>query len=714
MNKEMKRFWIHILLFSFCLGYIFPLYGQKSAEFTHLTEYKTAEELYDKQKYNAAQKKYEEAIEKINDPNHQISIASKYKAAQCALKLYNEDAKKRLKRFISEYPESPKINSAKFQLANYNYRKSKYNDAIHWYDQVNEQNLEDKEVTELKFKKGYSFFESDSFVQASKLFYQIKDKETPYYSPANYYYAHIAYNDEKFQTALESFQKLEDHKKFGKIVPYYITQIYYKQEKYPKLIEYASPLFESSNPERKNEIARLLGNAYYRTSQYEKAVPYLKKFNHSGYGKSREDKFQLGFAYYKSGKYEKAIKAMKPMTRSEDSIAQLAYYHLGNTYLKQGEKEYAMRAFRSASNLRHDKKIRQQSLFNYAKLAYETSYNPYNQAVRVLRKYIEEYPETPEAIKAKEYLVNVFMSTKNYKTALRSLEEIQEKKYKLKTAHQIVAFNRGVQLFQDNNLGQAIKTFDKANKYKINRKLNAKSLYWKAEAYFNIGRYKKAIEAYNKFRDEPGAFLLKKYKLAYYGLGFSHFKIKQYEKAATEFRNFVDNAEGEFEKKVADAYLRIGDSYYIQKKYLQAIEYYHKGSKHSQNGDYGLFQKAVCLGLTGKKKKKAKTLKKFLSKYDNSKYNSEVKYNLARHYFTEKEYDKAFELYDEIVKEYPNSSFARKSRMEKGLIHYKQNKNKKALRSFKESVKEAENYNEAEEALQRIKSIYVSMDKIKA
>ncbi len=80
------------------------------------------------------------------------------------------------------------------------------------------------------------------------------------------------------ETALTDFMKLQSNETFGPVVPYYIAQIYYLQGKYEKVIAYAPALLDSASTKRMPEIARVLGESYYRTARYKEAIPYLVKY----------------------------------------------------------------------------------------------------------------------------------------------------------------------------------------------------------------------------------------------------------------------------------------------------------------------------------------------------------------------------------------------------------------------------------------------------
>ncbi len=81
-------------------------------------------------------------------------------------------------------------------------------------------------------KAAIAIFWMENYDKARYAFSQIKDLDTKYTTPALYYYSHINYTQGNYETALEGFLRLKDDPNFGPIVPYYLTQIYYKQKKY--------------------------------------------------------------------------------------------------------------------------------------------------------------------------------------------------------------------------------------------------------------------------------------------------------------------------------------------------------------------------------------------------------------------------------------------------------------------------------------------------
>src|SRR6218665_1207833 len=203
------------------------VFAQKTTIYVHEdADYKTAIELFQKEKYGAAQKSFVKVIESHGDVNSLIRIDAEYYNAICAIELFNKDGELYMKQFVKDHPENPKVKSAYFYLGKYNYRKKKWKDALDWFEKVDIYELTTEELSEFYFKRGYSYFSTNKFEEAKKDLYEIKDVDNTYAGAAKYYYAHIAYTEKKYETALTDFLKLQQNETFGPVVPYYIAQLY--------------------------------------------------------------------------------------------------------------------------------------------------------------------------------------------------------------------------------------------------------------------------------------------------------------------------------------------------------------------------------------------------------------------------------------------------------------------------------------------------------
>ncbi|MCE9539596.1 MAG: hypothetical protein K8R85_10300, partial [Bacteroidetes bacterium] len=157
------------------------VFAQKTVIVIHEdNEFKTGVELFQKEKYGAAQKSFIKVIESHRDLNSLVRIDAEFYKAICAIELFNKDGEWFLKQFVKNHPESPKVKIAYFYLGKYNYSKKKYQDANTWFEKVDIYDLTTEELSEFYFKRGYSSFSLEKYPEAKKDFYEIKDVDNKY------------------------------------------------------------------------------------------------------------------------------------------------------------------------------------------------------------------------------------------------------------------------------------------------------------------------------------------------------------------------------------------------------------------------------------------------------------------------------------------------------------------------------------------------------
>jgi TolA-binding protein len=699
-----KALFILVMMLSFGVASI----AQQSIKYIDPDrEYKLALELFNKEKFANARKFFEKSLIANPGAHSEIHANSAFYIALCAVELFHMDAEDRLLAFIKNYPENPKVGIAKFHLGNYHYRIKKFKDAAIAYEMVDVYDLDKEQLAEYYFKRGYSYFETDRMEEASKMFFELKDVDTRYTSPANYYYAHIAYTQKNYETAVNSFLRLKKDPAFGPIVPYYIAQIYFLQDRYDMVIEYAPPLLNGENVKRAPEVAKLIGESYFKMDKFSEAIPYLEQYKKAGRF-TREDSYQLGYAYMQVKDYDKAITLFEQVARQEDDKGQNAFYQIGKAYLKKENKNFARNAFRSASKLKFDEQVTEDALFTYAKLSYELANDPYNEAIDAFYSYIKTYPKTDRADEAYKYLLNVFITTRNYRDALTVMENIGKKDKSLEYAYQKVAYYRGIDLFNTYKYLDAIAHFDKAISNPLDKNVTAQSIYWKAESQYNLKRYDDAVASYKQFLFQPGAAAQTEYFTSNYNLGYACFKQRNYAEAITWFRKYASISPVEDNKKLNDALLRIGDSYFLTRDFSNAADYYGQAARiQILNTDYALFQKGLCLGLTGKKQEKVAALENVIKSYPNSFYAIDSKLEIGRTYIELGDNENAMKYFKAIVAEHPGSAVVSKALLMQGVIYYNTDQNERAIAVYKQVLKDYSGTPQANEALEGIKEISI-------
>lgn len=710
MNRK-KTFLILSLLCAFCV----EGFSQAAFSGTELgSEFNRAMDLYNKEKYAAAIVMFDNCVKKGTETDKIKIEDAQYYAAISALRLFNPDAEYRILKYLAEHPESPRINEARLELGDYFYQSKTYRKAVDYYETVDRQELSEDKLPEYYFRYGYSLYIKGDKAKAMTMFSEIKDIDTEYTPPALYYYSHIAYEQKNYQTALEGFMKLRSDETFGPIVPFYIAQIMYLNKDYDGILSISTDLIKTAPKERIAELYRFIGDAYYEKGNYRDAISYFEQYASGTKTSSREDKYQLGYCYYKTGDIDKAIKVLLTTSAKSDELSQNIWYVLGDCYLRKGDKKRAQFAFGQASKMDFDKKLKEDALFNFAKLTYETTSSPFGEAIDAFREYIELYPGSDKITEAYNYLVASLTEIKNYQAALDALDRIGSKDSRLEAAYQRVAFYRGLELFKNMQLENAVNMFDKSLKYeKYSRDLRAKAIYWRGEAEYRLGRYEDARSDYETFTGIPGSSSLAESSMVRYNLGYTYFNMKDYNAALNMFRNFEQGSVKVSPEIQNDTKLRIADCYFISTSYPEAVAYYDKVIETGKTDvDYAMYQKGFCLGLMNNQKGKTEILSSLIMKYPNSSFVPNAIFERGRAYLVMKDYKHGEADFVNVIANYQSSPLVPRAIVQLGLLYYDQGDNQKSVAQFKKVIENYKSTPEARYAVTGLRNTYVDMNDV--
>jgi TolA-binding protein len=708
-----------------CLFAGISMYGQHTAIYWEVYRtYKTGLELYDVQDYVNARKNFEETIEKAGHATDEEVLAiqanAAYYRAVSALKLLNPDGIMLMKNFIDEHAGSARLNMAKYFLGDYYFKKKKYKEAIEFLESTDTRELSYQQELDYSFQLAYAYFFRKKFDKARPLFAKVKNTEQ-YAIPANYYHGFISFDQDDLETALTDFQKVESSPYFGKVVPFYIVSIYFRQKDYGNVIAYGNELLENHALKYYPEINQLIGKAYFNKKDYNKALPLLLYYAESTRRMAKEDLFQLGYTHYQLQDYDDAIEYFGQLTREKDSIGQNAMYLMGDAYIKTGELKKASTALKQASTMNYDPFVKENALFNYGKLSYELGNN--TEAILAAKSFIKDYPNSKYNAQAKEFLTEMFLVTRNFSEAIEIIESISLKTPKLKQAYQKVTFYKGVEYFNDKDYGNAGKLFDKSLTYPIDASIQAQTYYWKAEIKMMRKLYESAARDYSKYITLSDISTKFPYNAslgtAQYGLGYAYFKMEKYQNAGLYFGKAVSSIKkwpktGDAlkikDKIYPDAVLRWADCLFMTKDYEAALSKYEEVTKNKYPGtDYAYFQKGMLYGVRDNLSGKEKAMKTLTRNYPNSFYYDDGLYQLASTYMLQKKNTQAIQYFDKIINENQNSPYVLQSLMKAGLIHYNKSQDRKAIPYYKKAAINFKGTPESREALAQLKLISIEL-----
>ena len=705
-----QRILVAVLLFAIFQS---PIWSQRSSEADQPERlYEEAMMHFDRGYYGVARELFGKSKTYSQGGIGSLSGDAAFYEALSARRLNNGDAAWLLEHFLEAYPQSTRLSHARFLLGEIAQDDNRMRIALRWYDKVDPSALSKEVRLRYYFKSGYAYFDDGKHDEAAIRLAKVKDVPSPYWSSANYYYAHIQYEKGNHEAALATFLKIKDEPGFKNIIPYYIAQIYYMQGDYDKAIDYGTPLMESAKGVMRTDLARVLGDAWFAKKDYARTIPYMEVVVKETKKPRREDYYHLGLSYYFTKDYNNAADYLAQVTSGEDAMTQNAYYHLADCYLHLDDKKNARVAFEAATRYSYDPLIKEESMFNNIKLSYELSFSPFNEIINSLLQFINDFPKSKYIDDAYGYLSQALLTTKNYRQALDAMESIKIKNDKVYMAMQRVSYHRGLELFTNLQFADALVMFDYSLKYgSYDRKVKMGATYWRGETYYRLGRYQDALTDYTAFLQSPGARQLPEFSTAYYNLGYIHFKLGNYSESGNWFRQFITYATPEQSKMKGDAYNRIGDTYYMVRDFKNAISNYDKAiAIKSGTPDYAQFQKALATGFVENERAKIQQLKLVVENYPTSGYVDDAMYELGRAHVAIGDLDEAIRYFKTVRDRFQRSRFANKAMLQLGLVYYNAEQYDNSLVYYKRVVNEYPGTPEAEDALLGIRNIYMDQN----
>ena len=620
-----------------------------------------------------------------------------------------------LKDYLDVYPASRHADEVNFLIGSAHFGLGEYQKAIFWFNESNIDMLSPEQQEAYCFRLAYSLLQTGDMEKARGYFARIEQIGTKYLEASTYYVAYIDYATGKYNNALVEFTRLKDLSDYKERSLYYITQIYFIQNKYEKVISEGKELLASyPDSENNSEVYRIMGNAYYHLGNEDQAINMLSKYVSSTDSPLRGDLYILGVCYYNKGNYSSAVNALGRTVRENDALSQNAYLYLGQSYLKLKDKNNARMAFEAAATSSFDKQVKEAAMYNYALLIHETAFTGFGESVTIFEDFLNDFPNSKYADKVNDYLVEVYLTTKNYQAALNSIDKIKHPSTKILEAKQDILFQLGTQAFTNMELDKAVDLFSRAislGAYNLESRNDA--YFWRGESYYRQGEYNKAISDYRTYLNNTRQRNTDMYALAHYNLGYSYFKLKEYGEALNRFRQYVNLESNQQTPAYADAYNRIGDCLFHNRQFAMAEENYTRAAQLQPSaGDYSVYQKGFLLGLQKDYKGKISVMDRLIREFPESQYVDDALFEKGRSYVLLDNNQAAAASFEQLMRDFPQSSLARKAGVQLGLIYFNDNQPEKAADAYKSVISNYPGSEEAKVALQDLKSVYIELNDI--
>lgn len=622
-----------------------------------------------------------------------------------------------LKNYLEVYPSSRHADEVAFLIGSAHFGEGEYERAIYWFNQSNIDLLSPDQQEAYCFRLAYALLQQGDQEKARGYFARIEQVGKRYKEAASYYVAYIDYARGSYPQALQAFNRLKENSTYKEQSLYYITQIYFIQNKYSKVIDEGKQLLAAyPNSANNGEVYRMMGNSAYHLGDEAQAIKWLDQYMATTEKPLRGDRYILGVCSYNKGDYAKAVKQLSQTVRANDALSQSASMYLGQSYLKLGQSNNARMSFESAATASFDKQVKEAAMYNYALLVHETGFTGFGESVRIFEDFLNDFPNSQYADKVNDYLVETYLTTKNYESALRSIQKINQPSHKILEAKQDILFQLGTQAFANAQMEEAIDRFSQAIEMGVYKEeARNEAYFWRGESYYRLNDYRQAISDYRTYLNNTRQRNTDTYALAHYSLGYSYFKEKDYPEALSRFRQYTDLESNRQSASYADAFNRIGDCLFHNRQFAQAEEQYSKAAQILPSaGDYALYQKGFVMGLQKDYQGKISMMDRLISEYPSSSYVDDALFEKGRSYVLLDNNTAAARSFEQLIKQYPESALSRKAGIQLGLIYFNDGRMDQAAAAYKAVIDAYPGSDEAKVALQDLKSVYVEQNNVNA
>lgn len=636
-----------------------------------------------------------------------VKSEAKYYYIVCGLALNDSNAEPLAKSFIELETNISHVQMTGFYLGEYYYRKKNYGDAIAYYAKSAIANLNNRQIADMKFHQGYSYFVLQDFEKAKPLFNSIRQiPQDPNYVDANYYYGFLLFTEKRYAEAIPCFNLAQKEPAYQQIVPFYLAELYYFSGNKMQALNIGESSLKKGEQYYDLPLRQLVGHIWFEQRQFSKALPYLEQFVARKDKVRREDLYELSYCYYEAKNYTKSIEGFKQIGGAADSLAQNSMYLLADAYLKLNDPINARNAFQFCANNNSNPSQKEVSAFHYSKLSYDLGY--FGVAANSLQLFITDYPKSGYLNEAKELLLSTLANTSSFKDGLVMYDQMIDKSDNVAKIYPRLLYGRAVELINDQQTDAAEKLVNLLLNAKYNSSLLPMAHFWKGELAYRSGNTEQAIEYLTLYLKSPSRNGEVNSTNARYNLAYCYLKKEQYSLAADQFElvnKSAVNARTDVEK---DAFVRTADCYFMNKGFKHAINMYDQVIKGGwTTADYATFQKAIIAGAFNKETEKIQLLQSIEWAYPSSSILPNAQLELANTYLAEEAFEKSLGPLYKVINNNQAQALHPQAYLKLGISLFNLNKNDAALDQFKTLVAQFPNSEESASSVDYIRNIFI-------
>ena len=648
---------------------------------------------------------YERAKDVFEDIGRNGDLLSEGYSALCAAKMQTEGFMEELDSYMLKYPESSLIPQIRFEKGLSLFDAGDYAAARREFSSFSKEDLRREQVAEYVFKRAYSDYALLDYPSARERFLAVEKMPfSDYTAPSRYAIGYIDYSASDFDSAIKWFEQAAKDPRFAEHSNYYILECRFNNKDYRYVTDNGPAMFEKVPAERQPHLARIISESYLVQGNVDKAKEYFDKNLLSNEAKTRSDYFYAGSILYALKDYEGAVENFSGMSSFADSLGQIASYQMADSYLQMKNKVKAMECFRDASSLKFDEEIREDAMFNYAKLAFDL-----NQDGQPFADYISTYAKSKRGDDIYSYMALSRLAAHDYAGAVEAYDNIDELSPDMRSNYMKANYLRANQLISNGSWRDAVQCLQAAAFYTGRRNpFNQLSRYWLAESYYNSGNYDEAENILTDLYNGSALDGHEEGRALPYNLAYSYFRHGDYANAAKWFDTYLSSGARAFRQ---DAGVRRADCDFLRRDYKAAAGGYESVLADFSDPDdvYPYYQLGLAYGLAGEKQKKVDALTRVRKASPSANFWPEAMYELGRAYVELDRDEAAAECFENLRANSKDGTYVARSLIELGMLARNKRQYDKALGYYKQVVSDLPKNEYTADAMLAIESIYQSM-----
>lgn len=562
-----------------------------------------------------------------------------------------------------------------------------YDVAIRYIEQLLEQYPQSEKRIQANLLLGQCYFFQKQYLKSYDIFQKLLQYNE--FKDATLFWLGETYlKGADYKKAQEQYQQLLDIFSNSSYVPqtlYSLAWCYFEQKDFDNAKDTLYRLLKDYPEHPMSEDANFkIAETEFNLKDYENSIQLFREFINIFPKSTRlpEAHFFIGESYYNLENYLAAVTyyAKTAEISYDSSLVIMARVSMGWSYLKIGKLKLAQKNFDEALDLSQKKGIYSDDVFlGEASLYMEMK--DYDQALKAYDLLIEKFPQSQRIIEANLGRANVLYLLKRYNDAvivytdlISSMDENNVNEEVVEKAY----FGLAWSLLKKGDIDLAIKKFHEIKNRAKNKTVRISALTQIGDAYQDVGELEKAIEVYDELlRDYPDSFYT---DYIQYRQGIALLRLKKIEAATLSFQALQMN--------------------FPNSKYLVDTEYYLAVANFNSE-NWAASQEHIQQFIE--------------NSVASNPFLEEAFYIQALSYFNLKKYEKAQNIFQEIIERYPQGQDAiiKNSEISIGKCLYKQENYEEAIKQFKSLIFKYPNSKVAEEVIILLGDHYLQLNDFK-